>query len=448
MSHESVLGKKGWRTDSIWTRSAAYNTILNRIPLFFDLKALERSQYWPRPQLRKLQEDRLRSLLSDAKKVPFWREHFARHAIAEDDSPWEVLARLPIVKKSELAAGDINFITDSGLRTLSAPDHTSGSTGRPFNFFFDRHAELRSFAITERLLRMATEGVRYPVVYLRSRPRNGFTYLKHIWFYLRGYNGVKYRIDDLIEVVSKCPQGVVLYGYTSSIVELARCMKERGTRLPVRAVMATGEGIRQSERQFIKDALNTDFYHVYASRELGWLASECTEHALHLSEEWAYIEIVDDDGRLLPAGTEGRIIVTTFDNRVMPFIRYEIGDRGIINDEPCVCGRTLRTIRLTGRIPEFIRLDSSRTVSLLDILANIDAYADAIRQFQIIHAQPLAFVIKVVPGVTFAHDRDRIEKRLIRLLHPSAKIIWEVVDHIPAASSGKARYFVPYSNIT
>jgi phenylacetate-CoA ligase len=163
---------------------------------------------------------------------------------------------------------------------------------------------------------------------------------------------------------------------------------------------------------------------------------------MHINEERLYIEITDGEGNRLPAGKEGKIIFTTFDNRVMPFIRYDAGDRGIIDGMSCPCGRTLRTIRFTGRSAEIIELPGERQVSLLHIAAAFDIYWNVVRQFQIVQHDPASFVIKVIPGPFFKEAHDKLEERLIRLLHPSVHITWDIVESIPEGPSGKAVYFV------
>src|ERR1043166_1347412 len=168
MSDESVLLKYGWRTDAFWTLPVVYKSFLKYIPLYFDTKALLKSQYWPRERIGKLQEERLRELFVYACRVPYWKK-ILEHASGE---PRVVLSALPITSKKELIAQSLETIADQSGIARSDEDSTSGSTGRPFHFYFDWHASLRSFAITERIFRTAGKGKRYPIVYMRARERN------------------------------------------------------------------------------------------------------------------------------------------------------------------------------------------------------------------------------------------------------------------------------------
>lgn len=438
-TNESILLKKGWRSDRFWTHPIAFKSFLKFIPLYFDTRALMKSQFWPREKLDRYQDARLLELFRDAKRVPYWRDLLEKVGV-DHLTPREVLARMPIISKQQLVQQPPADITDESLIERSDEDHTSGSTGIPFHFYHDWHASLRSFAITERIFRTLI-AKRFPIVYMRARPRNGFTFYRHFWFFLRSYNSMHHRLEELKELAQQFPAGFILYGYTSWIVEAARQMEKNDIKLPIRSVVVAGEHLIAHDRSYIERIMKTELFTLYASREAGFLGYECEHHTMHFSEEWAYVEIVDIDNRPLPSGKEGRIVVTTFDNRVMPFIRYDIGDIGVLSDIPCACGRTLRTLTFKGRTSELINLDG-RVVSLLDIAYALGAFKDAIHQYQIVQNGPMSFLVRVIPGPAFEDKKQHLESLLLRMLHPRVQIRWECTDTIPASPNGKAIYFL------
>lgn len=442
MSHdESILLKKHWRSDAVWTRPFIYKSFLKLVPLYFDTRALMRSQYWFRARIDSLQSQQLQALFKNATRIPFWRDVFAVSAGGSALTPREILAQLPITSKKDFVEKKLDTIAYGTLLAKSDADHTSGSTGKPFHFYHDWHASLRSFAFTERIFRTAT-GKRYPIVYIRSRPRNGFTFYRHVWFFVRGFTSIRYRMDAFQKQGEKLKGGFILYGYTSWIVELAKHMERTGMVLPIRAVMVAGEYLGEADKKYIEHVMKAELFTLYASREVGFLGYECEKHRMHISEEWAYLEIVDEKGHALPDGNEGRIIVTTFDNQVMPFIRYDIGDLGVIAQEPCECGRTLKTLTFKGRVTELIELEDNRVVSLLDIAYALGTFRDAVIQYQIVQKSAISFVFKIVPGPQFEAQKEYLEPLMVRLLHPRVRIQWEMMDIIPPSESGKAAYFV------
>jgi phenylacetate-CoA ligase len=68
--------------------------------------------------------------------------------------------------------------------------------------------------------------------------------------------------------------------------------------------------------------------------------------------EMMILEIVDPaTGEPLPNGEAGAVCASVF-NPYRPLVRFCNGDRGILIDEPCLCGRTAVRFRFAGRIDE------------------------------------------------------------------------------------------------
>lgn len=438
-----TLERRYWRSDRIWATSFAFNTPLKFIPFWFDRLALKRSQYWSPSQLHELQTGRLQRLSLKASELPFWSEAFKEAGFDPHQFSFESFRRIPPITRRDFSQFTEEDYVVSSLKDRSFPDQTSGSTGSPFRFLLDKGAVLRSYAVRDRMFRVATRGIRYHIVTLRALERIGLSFYKDYFFYIRGSYSVKHRIGDLAELVNeRFPKGVVLYAIASWILALVREVEKSDIRFPVRAIVSAGEGMRPAEREYVERVLRTRLFLAYGSQESSCIAFECEHKKLHINEEELYIEILDDADNPVPAGVTGRIVVTQFDNRVMPFIRYANGDVGSIAQEPCRCGRTLRTITLLGRQKDVIQLPEDREVALIDLSPIFDSFFNEVRQYQIVQKSRTRFLIRVVATEAFEASKSSLAARLVRALHPSAVIEWERVEAIPYAKSGKALYFV------
>src|SRR4030095_2356088 len=93
------------------------------------------------------------------------------------------------------------------------------------------------------------------------------------------------------------------------------------------------------------------FFDRYGAPEYAPIAAECAFGNKHLFEDRAIIEVVDENGRVLPPGERGdRILLTLLERRTQPLIRYEISD--MVRELPgtCACGRPFRLIEsIEGR---------------------------------------------------------------------------------------------------
>ncbi len=391
--------------------------------------------------MRYYQNERLRALLQHAEGIPFWHTIFTAAEIDLSTFSLGDISNLPVTTKSSFRNTQLDFI-DHRYEPISYTDSTSGSTGEPFTYLHDAGYVLRMFAICERLFRTAGGGVRYPVVSMRTKPRHDFAFYKSEHFFVRGYNTLSLRLAAFFERAASYKHGFIIYSFPSILSELAKLVDAEKRLIPLRAVISTAEDLRPEERAKIETMLHVKVFSCYGTRELGGLTFECSRGRLHINEESVYLEITDESGTPLAAGMKGRVVATPFDHRVMPFIRYFTGDIGVIDTSACPCGRTLATISIQGRESHLIDLGNDRFVPLLEIASIFDIYADAISQYQIRHTAERTFVIRVVPGLLFEEKKVQLYNLLISVLDPAISLTYEHVDHIPAASSGKANYFV------
>src|SRR5215208_5883591 len=97
---------------------------------------------------------------------------------------------------------------------------------------------------------------------------------------------------------------------------------------------------------------------VYANTEGLW-GLECERHeGIHLFEDAALLENVNEDGCPVPPGEPGaRLLITSLYNMVQPVIRLEVSDVVTLEPGPCPCGRALvRTRAIEGRRDDVLEL--------------------------------------------------------------------------------------------
>jgi len=92
----------------------------------------------------------------------------------------------------------------------------------------------------------------------------------------------------------------------------------------------------------------------------------CEGSAHHIRHEDMFLEIVDPiDGRQLPPGEPGEIVITVFANEAMPLIRYRTGDIAAIEAGVCVCKGVLpRLSAVKGRVVNTVRIPGGSSVSV------------------------------------------------------------------------------------
>lgn len=124
---------------------------------------------------------------------------------------------------------------------------------------------------------------------------------------------------------------------------------ERGidlARLTVRKLVCIGEPVRTADFRLnalgsrIATAWGARIYSTYAATEFAASFCECEAGCGgHLHPELLHVEVLDDDGRPVPDGEVGEVVITTFGVEALPLIRFRTGDCTFITRERCECGR-------------------------------------------------------------------------------------------------------------
>jgi phenylacetate-CoA ligase len=100
-------------------------------------------------------------------------------------------------------------------------------------------------------------------------------------------------------------------------------------------------------KQRIEDAWGAKVYDHIGATEIGAWSYMCTEQkGLHINEAMFLVEIEDvDTGELIEEPMKnGKMIITAFDRRAKPCIRFDSKDVIRWADYTCACGRTFRMI--------------------------------------------------------------------------------------------------------
>ena len=188
----------------------------------------------------------------------------------------------------------------------------------------------------------------------------------------------------------------------------------------------------------------------YTTTEFATIAQECgqsPQHALHVNAEYFYVEIVDDRGRTLPSGETGRIIITSLDQEVFPFLRYDTGDLGHIMRGRCPCGRTLPLLLVEGRKAHLIKLPDGRTLTQFNVTGIFYSpeLATQVRQFQIIHEKQKEFMVKIVPNFSGVQKEELVtvvQGKLSKIFGERIKVSIKIVEKIPKTDLGKLMGYV------
>jgi phenylacetate-CoA ligase len=330
---------------------------------------LERSQWWPRETLEAYQITRLKAVCEHASRhVPYYRRLFAERGLKpEDFNTLKDLERIPVLTKECLVRDPQSFVAENiplgRHKSRYKLVKTSGSTGRPLSVYRDRNTLYQIYAVKRWRNSLAGIGGRFRLIHAWSKPflENGWdAAVWHEPYYaklsLSTLPRDAGRFGDYLSVIKKFKPDFVC-GAPSFLSALASYARKKGvfdTRFPV--FLSYYENLYSFQKEIIQQQFGCDVFSCYATEEFELMAAECIHHeGMHIESRKGILEIVDDGGRHRSPGEKGRIVYSSFDNFVMPLIRYETGDIGSVARTRCSCGRVLPLLTaLEGRTSEVI----------------------------------------------------------------------------------------------
>ena len=187
----------------------------------------------------------------------------------------------------------------------------------------------------------------------------------------------------------------------------------------VRKLIVAGEpgGSIPATRARIESAWGARLLDHTGMTETGPLGIECLEQpgGLHLLETECVVEVIDPQtARPVSVGTEGELVLTTFDRPGSPLIRYRTGDLVRIDPKPCPCGRELVRLDggIRGRVDDMIvvrgnNLHPSALQTILHRLPEVAEYRMEIDRTQTLPV--LRIEVEPHPGIAGDSLAERVE---------------------------------------
>ncbi|TFG92149.1 MAG: phenylacetate--CoA ligase family protein [Syntrophobacterales bacterium] len=418
------------------------------------LKYLRQSQHWDRDHLERWQLERLNALLYQARNYsPYYANTLSGNVL-----PLKSLSEiqdLPILRKENIRN---NLET---IRCANIPgkrlelSRTGGSTGEPTRYYLDkkgmdwnrgtvyRSAEWAGAFLGESTMQMT--GSHYDL--------DEFDKLKWkvIFFLQRYFDCPVAMVNDEIlrkyylKMLQRKPTSI--WGYASGIFLFSLFIERNypGANLDfIRCLITSSETLLPHQREKIEHVFGEGkVYDHYGSREM-YLASECKAHdGYHIHSEVILLEVVDEDGRWKKPGELVGILVTDLSNEAFPFMRYEIGDVGMIlpTDSACSCGVTLpRLGKVEGRIADVVTLrDRMLTVpNFATMLSDVPGVA----AYQIVQDALDELVLNIVKGADFTDKTESYLKYAMGQLCGDISVRIDYKDEIEVPKSGKRRYVI------
>jgi phenylacetate-CoA ligase len=408
--------------------------------------------------LLNFQEIYLKKLLNHAyQNVPYYQNIFNKIGIIENNKiNLSKFNEIPILTKDLLRKNQRELISKDSMNRKSFQNFSGGSTGEPTMFIQD-HTYKKWYIASNKyyyqdMLDIDESNVKK--INLWGSPRDlfmgsiGFKSKMINWFtntlILNSFKMTEIDMKSYIKSINTYKPDLIR-GYAGSLYELAKFSEKNCLDIYTpKRLICSAETLTNDMRHKIESTFGTKLYDFYGSRETATLAGECRVGLIHIFSFNNYLEIIDQDNNPVLENQAGRVIVTNLHNYSMPLIRYEIGDMAVLGPKKCSCDNFLPCIKeVSGRLEEqFVKRDGSIVIGYFFVhLLGVVLNKGYIKKFQVIQEdyekiRILAVLDKGLPE----SEKNEIEQKIRVNMGTNCQILWDFVETIPKAPSGKYLY--------
>lgn len=387
-----------------------------------------------------------KTINSAIEQVPFYRNYPKLKEIRD-------LFNFPIVQKS--------FIVDNRDQFIAANSHryrlkanTGGSSGTPMEFYIHsgrtRPKEMAHFdwfwghygyTPNSRILMLRGAALKNNAIFEYQAIKNCLA----VSCYELNSKNVRTALKEIHKF-----QPEYIHGYPSSVLNFIRCTKNSNNTkwdISITALFLGSEGVLDADRKIIESFFNSKVISWYGHSECAIMGGRfCGSEEFCFFPFYGFTELLDDNYQpVTEPGASGRIVATSFDNFVMPFIRYDTGDIGVLSENksfgevPCI---VLKDI--VGRGQNYIYLNDLTRVSLTAfIFGQHLAQFSKINELQLEQKTAGNLLLRISKGNGYTNkDEIDIKNFLSDSVSGKLNIQFEYVDRIEKTHRGKHRFLI------
>lgn len=364
--------------------------------------------------IERAQRRRIQRVVAHAyEHVPYYRETMRRLGLTPDDLRIGAdLAKLPLLERHDLQRDPEYFVSGKWPLDAHLLLRSGGSTGEPIKVFRHPFALFQGAAYRERargpIMTLAGKRLRLHEALIVLTTTSGATKeFARRSFLPSSVRVVRTQISLLTppaDAVQKLndlrPDAIVTYG--SYLEALFAHLLQSGVPFAAPKVVAyTSDALSERGRRLLSEQFGVEALSIYRAIEAPQVGFECEHHTgHHVNVDLCPVRIVDSDGRELPVGEQGEVVVSNLYGQGTVLLNYRLGDRAALLPDTCTCGRNLPLMSMIeGRVDEWLAGPDGNPLHGNAIRAAVSGHDDLLR-YRIVQVEPRRFTAALVtrPG--------------------------------------------------
>lgn len=365
---------------------------------------------------------------------------------------WE---NIPVMQKKDFQKPLQERLSNGFTKKTVFINKTSGSSGDPFLFAKDKACHALTWASI--IYRFGAFGIDFNRSYQARFYGIPLDFIGNKKERLKDFLSRRFRfpIFDLSDVVLdrflnhfRTKKFDYINGYTSSIVLFAKYLQKKNIVLKdicptLKVCMVTSEMLFEKDKIVLEQQFGIPIVNEYGASELDLIAFQNPNGEWQVNSETLFVEILDDDNTVLPYGKEGRVVITSLFNKAHPFIRYDLGDIGVLDEKSTLQKPILK--RLIGRTNDVALLPSGKKAPGLTfyyVTKSIIEDDGNVKEFIVKQTKMDTFEVEYVSEKELSEVQiQNIEKAIASYLESGLNFSFTRKDKLERSKSGKLKQF-------
>ncbi len=379
-------------------------------------------------------QDELKALLSYARNhVPYYK-----HMTSDE------LKDFPVVNK-ETMKGDYEsfrseeYLDDTKLLVM----HTSGSSGTPFKAYQTKEKD----AYHKAALILKNREIDWEIGDRWAHLRNwgfGRTASKKECLIknmvpMDILDLTDDKMEQIVQTLVSDKKLQIILSYASGMERLADYIVRKGYQdydFGLKLIIADSDNLKTETWDLLEKIFKCPVLNRYGSIENALIAiTKPNDRTFYIDTTQFYVEVLKmDEDVSVEEGEMGRVVVTDFHNKALPFIRYSNGDLAVA--KKIVNGQCVEFGTLEGRAISALRKTDGTLLSETNIMGRFKEFVE-IHRYQIVQTAEKDYTMRV-EGVTADVD-EKCVAELKRIFGDDANVTIEHCEHIACGANGKFR---------
>lgn len=422
------------------------------------LRTLEKLESMTQKELERYKLEELKNLLSDAgKNVPYWRRLF--QDIKFDPmsiSSLEDLKKLPLMNKDMIKENYSDFISENANFDELTYMTTGGSTGSPLKILMNKETRSKSHAATRYYLKKAgiTPGLERGIRLHGNHIPVENTEKGQYW--IEEGNRLTMSVSHITSDTCNAYMEAIrdfkpnyIHAYASALALLCQYAEKNNEEFPtsIKNIFCDSETVYSWQKSLISQSTNASFFNIYGHTESAGMAITFPNSEQLEALPIGIMEILDVNNKNLKhPSEEGQIVVTGFNNKIMPFIRYQTYDVAEIGTSNKISNRFFEPVlsSVKGRVQDYLVGEDNSIVPAAPLLFDYNFDWTGIDLFQVHQSEKGKLEFKIVKSKIFDTSDSVLRKRVIKsfskIFGKQFSISASFHEHINVTERGKYRY--------